>query len=68
MEIGVGQVIINYKNKSTGQLSLLVTAMTFGGMSARLYTTFMEVDDLALQLTMCPASHDYKGRLRARAS
>lgn len=46
------QVIINYKNKSTGQLSFLVTAMTFGGTSARLYTTFVEVDDLALQLTM----------------
>ena len=50
------QVVINYKNKSTGQLSLLVTAMTFGGMSARLYTTFMEVDDLALQLTMSLAN------------
>lgn len=24
-------MVINYKNKSTGQLSLLVTAMTFGG-------------------------------------
>ena len=25
------QVVINYRNKSTGQLSFLVTAMTFGG-------------------------------------
>ncbi|CAJ1339366.1 unnamed protein product, partial [Effrenium voratum] len=46
------QVVINYKNKSTGQLSFVVTAMTFGGTSARLYTTFMEVDDLPLRLTM----------------
>eukprot|EP00913_Durusdinium_trenchii_P017034 g16019.t1 len=46
------QVVINYKNKSTGQLSLLVTAMTFGGTCARLYTTFVEVDDFGLQLTM----------------
>jgi len=46
------QVIINYRNKSTGQLSFLVTAMTFGGTSARLFTTFVEVDDLPLQLTM----------------
>ncbi|CAE6920574.1 unnamed protein product, partial [Symbiodinium microadriaticum] len=46
------QVVINYKNKSTGQLSFLVTGMTFGGMGARLYTTFVEVDDIALRATM----------------
>ncbi|CAE7274852.1 unnamed protein product [Symbiodinium pilosum] len=46
------QVVINYRNKSTGQLSFLVTAMTFGGMGARLYTTFVEVDDVALRTTM----------------
>lgn len=33
------QVIINYRNKSTGQLSFLVTAMTFGGyLNSRLQT------------------------------
>lgn len=46
------QVVINYRNKSTGQLSFLVTGMTFGGMGARLYTTFVEVDDIALRASM----------------
>ncbi|CAE8622564.1 unnamed protein product, partial [Polarella glacialis] len=46
------QVSINYQQRSTGQLSFLVTAMTFAGISTRLFTTFVEVDDVALQLTM----------------
>jgi len=47
----IPQVVINYQNKSTGQLSWLVTCMTFGGVSTRLFTTFVEVDDIALKLS-----------------
>lgn len=46
------QLVINYRNKSTGQLSFIVTWMTFGGLSTRVFTTFVEVQDLALRITM----------------
>lgn len=46
------QVIINHREKSTGQLSFVVTAMTFSGLTTRLITTFLEVDDIQLRATM----------------
>mmetsp|Transcript_11452 Transcript_11452/g.26496 ORF Transcript_11452/g.26496 Transcript_11452/m.26496 type:complete len:362 (-) Transcript_11452:110-1195(-) len=46
------QIILNFRNRSTGQLSFIVTFMTFCGTSARLYTTLVGVDDLALRLTI----------------
>jgi len=46
------QIVLNCQNHSTGQLSFIVTAMTFGGTSARLFTTLVGVDDLPLRLTI----------------
>jgi len=46
------QVIANARNRSTGQLSFVVTVMTFSGSTTRLFTTLVEVDDLPLRLTM----------------
>eukprot|EP00929_Paragymnodinium_shiwhaense_P065845 TRINITY_DN32993_c0_g1_i2.p1 TRINITY_DN32993_c0_g1~~TRINITY_DN32993_c0_g1_i2.p1 ORF type:complete len:237 (-),score=24.97 TRINITY_DN32993_c0_g1_i2:86-796(-) len=46
------QVLTNYRNKATGELSFAVTLMTFGGITTRLFTTMVEVDDLALRLTL----------------
>eukprot|EP00931_Biecheleriopsis_adriatica_P089572 TRINITY_DN63674_c0_g1_i1.p1 TRINITY_DN63674_c0_g1~~TRINITY_DN63674_c0_g1_i1.p1 ORF type:complete len:375 (-),score=39.01 TRINITY_DN63674_c0_g1_i1:121-1245(-) len=48
----IPQVVVNYKNKSTGQLNFFVTAMGFGGISMRLFTTFVEVDDVRVRVTM----------------
>eukprot|EP00933_Yihiella_yeosuensis_P006026 TRINITY_DN110668_c0_g1_i1.p1 TRINITY_DN110668_c0_g1~~TRINITY_DN110668_c0_g1_i1.p1 ORF type:complete len:446 (-),score=56.86 TRINITY_DN110668_c0_g1_i1:337-1674(-) len=46
------QIALNFRNKSTGQLSFVVTAMTFTGMSTRLFTTFVEVEDVQVKATM----------------
>jgi len=46
------QVIMNCQRRSTGRLSLTVTAMTFGGITSRVFTTFVEVDDAALRFTI----------------
>lgn len=46
------QVIMNWRSHSTGQLSLAVTAMTFGGLTSRLVTTLVEVEDVALRATV----------------
>lgn len=46
------QVHANWRNRSTGQLSLVVTGMTFSGTTTRLFTTFVEVDDVALCATI----------------
>lgn len=46
------QISLNFQNKSTGNLSFTVTSMTWSGMSTRLYTTMVEVDDWILRLTM----------------
>jgi len=42
------QILMNFRRKSTGQLSLVVTAMNFSGCSTRCFTTWYEVDHLAL--------------------
>jgi mannose-P-dolichol utilization defect protein 1 len=36
---------MNFKNKSTGQLSAATTFLQFAGTSARVFTTLQEVDD-----------------------
>jgi uncharacterized protein with PQ loop repeat len=46
------QVALNYRTRSTGRLSFVVTAMTFCGLSTRLFTTLMEVEDAILRLTI----------------
>jgi uncharacterized protein with PQ loop repeat len=47
--IGIGsklpQINLNFKNKSTGQLSLITTALQFLGTVARILTTLQEIDD-----------------------
>eukprot|EP01089_Gocevia_fonbrunei_P005891 TRINITY_DN1638_c0_g1_i2.p1 TRINITY_DN1638_c0_g1~~TRINITY_DN1638_c0_g1_i2.p1 ORF type:complete len:255 (-),score=21.78 TRINITY_DN1638_c0_g1_i2:709-1431(-) len=39
------QIYSNFKNKSTGQLSLITCGLNFGGSAARVFTTIMEVKD-----------------------
>ena len=36
---------MNFKNKSTGQLSAATTFLQFAGTAARVFTTLQEVDD-----------------------
>jgi mannose-P-dolichol utilization defect protein 1 len=41
----VFQIMANYKNGHTGQLSAITTFMNFAGTLARIFTTIQEVDD-----------------------
>lgn len=42
----VPQILTNFKNRSTGELSILTGALVFLGNTARVFTTFQEIDDL----------------------
>ncbi len=42
------QIFLNYKNKSTGQLSVITQFLLFGGSIARLFTIIVEVDNLLI--------------------
>ncbi len=44
------QIIINFRNKSTGQLSFLSFLLSFAGYAARLTTVLIETDDLLYRL------------------
>eukprot|EP00747_Dinoflagellata_sp_TGD_P185970 gnl/TRDRNA2_/TRDRNA2_42771_c0_seq1.p1 gnl/TRDRNA2_/TRDRNA2_42771_c0~~gnl/TRDRNA2_/TRDRNA2_42771_c0_seq1.p1 ORF type:complete len:382 (-),score=82.90 gnl/TRDRNA2_/TRDRNA2_42771_c0_seq1:84-1229(-) len=44
------QILLNYRRRSTGQLSLVVAAMNMSGTTTRLFTTWLEVDDVMLQI------------------
>ncbi|CAO3681992.1 unnamed protein product [Rhizopus stolonifer] len=41
----VPQIYINFKNKSTGQLSVFTVVNYFAGSAARVFTTMTELDD-----------------------
>jgi len=41
----IPQILNNYTQRSTGQLSFVTVFMTFGGSSARVFTTWKEVSD-----------------------
>jgi mannose-P-dolichol utilization defect protein 1 len=44
----IPQIYSNFKNKSTGQLSLITIFMQVGGSAARVFTTLQEVNDLLM--------------------
>jgi len=46
------QVVMKWRNRSTGRLSLAVSAMTFGGLTSRLFTTWVKVQDMMLLLSV----------------
>ncbi|XP_041968122.1 mannose-P-dolichol utilization defect 1 protein homolog [Aricia agestis] len=47
------QVITNYKNGSTGQLSAITCLLLFGGSIARIFTSIQETGDFIIILTYC---------------
>ncbi|XP_061706945.1 mannose-P-dolichol utilization defect 1 protein homolog [Cydia pomonella] len=47
------QVITNYKNGSTGQLSAVTVFLLFGGSVARIFTSIQETGDSIIILTYC---------------
>ncbi|XP_026757233.1 mannose-P-dolichol utilization defect 1 protein homolog [Galleria mellonella] len=47
------QVITNYKNGSTGQLSAVTCLLLFGGSVARIFTSIQETGDFIIILTFC---------------
>ncbi|XP_072936958.1 mannose-P-dolichol utilization defect 1 protein homolog [Epargyreus clarus] len=47
------QVITNYKNGSTGQLSAVTCFLLFGGSIARIFTSIQETGDNIIILTYC---------------
>lgn len=47
--VSLPQLLLNYRRRSTGQLSFVVAAMGFGGCSTRLFTTLFEIDDVAIR-------------------
>ncbi|CAG5056558.1 unnamed protein product [Parnassius apollo] len=47
------QVITNYKNGSTGQLSAVTCLLLFGGSIARIFTSIQETGDFIMILTYC---------------
>ncbi|KAL0894540.1 hypothetical protein ABMA27_013114 [Loxostege sticticalis] len=47
------QVITNYKNGSTGQLSAITCLLLFGGSIARIFTSIQETGDSIIILTYC---------------
>lgn len=48
----VPQLMMNSRRGSTGQLSIVVVAMTLCGITSRVYTTWLEVEDPALRATV----------------
>eukprot|EP01059_Diplonema_ambulator_P032338 TRINITY_DN6303_c0_g1_i1.p2 TRINITY_DN6303_c0_g1~~TRINITY_DN6303_c0_g1_i1.p2 ORF type:complete len:228 (+),score=100.21 TRINITY_DN6303_c0_g1_i1:153-836(+) len=44
----IPQILIFYRNKSTGNAAFLTWFLNFGGSSARVFTTFMQVNDPAM--------------------
>lgn len=47
------QVITNYKNGSTGQLSAITLLLLFGGSMARIFTSLVETGDFIIIVTYC---------------
>ncbi|XP_045458695.1 mannose-P-dolichol utilization defect 1 protein homolog [Melitaea cinxia] len=47
------QIITNYKNGSTGQLSAITCMLLFGGSIARIFTSVQETGDSIIILTYC---------------
>ncbi|XP_034826155.1 mannose-P-dolichol utilization defect 1 protein homolog [Maniola hyperantus] len=47
------QVITNYKNGSTGQLSAVTCLLLFGGSIARIFTSIQETGDFIMIVTYC---------------
>ena len=47
------QVVTNYKNGSTGQLSAITCFLLFGGSIARIFTSIQETGDLIIIVTYC---------------
>ncbi|XP_013200634.1 mannose-P-dolichol utilization defect 1 protein homolog [Amyelois transitella] len=47
------QVVTNYKNGSTGQLSAITCLLLFGGSIARIFTSIQETGDFIIILTYC---------------
>ncbi|KAJ8726166.1 hypothetical protein PYW07_000864 [Mythimna separata] len=47
------QVITNYKNGSTGQLSAITCFLLFGGSVARIFTSLVETGDFIIIVTYC---------------
>ncbi|KAF9811832.1 hypothetical protein SFRURICE_021189 [Spodoptera frugiperda] len=47
------QVITNYKNGSTGQLSAITCLLLFGGSIARIFTSLVETGDFIIIVTYC---------------
>ncbi|KAI8427559.1 hypothetical protein MSG28_002066 [Choristoneura fumiferana] len=47
------QVITNYKNGSTGQLSAVTVLLLFGGSIARIFTSIQETGDFIVIVTYC---------------
>lgn len=51
----VSQIYINFKMKSTGQLSFLTNFLQFGGRIARTVTVFVESDNFMYNLQFLPS-------------
>ena len=47
------QVVTNYKNGSTGQLSAITCFLLFGGSIARIFTSLVETGDFIIIVTYC---------------
>lgn len=47
------QVVTNYKNGSTGQLSAITLLLLFGGSIARIFTSIQETGDVIIIVTYC---------------
>ncbi|KAM3962777.1 mannose-P-dolichol utilization defect 1 protein homolog [Aphomia sociella] len=50
------QIVTNYKNGSTGQLSAVTCFLLFGGSVARIFTSIQETGDSIVILTYCVSS------------
>jgi len=45
------QIVANYRNSSTGQLSAITMALLFGGALARIFTSVQETGDITVIAT-----------------
>uniref|UniRef100_A0A6B2LIX0 Mannose-P-dolichol utilization defect 1 protein homolog n=1 Tax=Arcella intermedia TaxID=1963864 RepID=A0A6B2LIX0_9EUKA len=52
----IPQISSNFKNKSTGQLSMVTFLLSFVGGLARIFTTIQEVDDMIILVTFIIAT------------
>ena len=50
------QIVANFQNGHTGQLSMITSSLNLLGTAARIFTTLQEVDDMVIMVSFISAT------------